>query len=283
MIAERKLVAPLPRDESRARGHFVASRHTPAISPFLLRWFTWYSRHYVKRHFHSLRVSRTGLPPDTQGLPLLLYSNHASWWDPLVCLLLKQQFFPERNGYAPIDAAMLEKYSFFRHLGFFGIDPHSARGAAQFLRTAEELLQSENNLVAVTPHGRFADARERPVRLKPGLAHLARRVERTLFLPLAIEYVFWDERLPEILVRFGKPIRAEHEERSAEDLMQLFNGHLARAQDALALESQRRDPAQFQTLVQGGAGQGGVYDWWRWMKGIILNKPFRKEHGNHEP
>ena len=59
----------------------------PAISPLLLRWFTWYCRGYVRRHFHSLRISINGLPPDATGYPVVLYTNHASWWDPLVGLV----------------------------------------------------------------------------------------------------------------------------------------------------------------------------------------------------
>ena len=36
--------------------------------------------------------------------------------------------------YAPIDAAMLEKYGFFARIGAFGVDLESRRGAAAFLR-----------------------------------------------------------------------------------------------------------------------------------------------------
>ena len=70
------------------------TRQLPKVSRPLLSWFTWYSRRYVRRHFHSLRVSLKGLPPETRELPLVIYSNHASWWDALVCLVLKEQFFP---------------------------------------------------------------------------------------------------------------------------------------------------------------------------------------------
>ena len=50
----------------------------PRISPLLLRWFSWYSRGYLRRHFHSLRISRAGLPPSTKGRPLVIYT--ASVW-----------------------------------------------------------------------------------------------------------------------------------------------------------------------------------------------------------
>ncbi|HRI14672.1 MAG TPA: lysophospholipid acyltransferase family protein [Verrucomicrobiota bacterium] len=319
----------------------------PRISRPLLRWFTWYSRRYIRNHFHSLRVSRAGLPLRADRLPLVIYSNHASWWDALVGLVLKVEFFPDRAAFAPMDAAMLERYRFFRRLGFFGVEQRTRRSAVQFLRTAEAVLESPQGALFITPQSRFADVRERPLRFESGLGHLAARVRRALFVPAAIEYVFWEERLPEILVRFGEPVeipagndpqagrvaprvppgqadeagatarpatpqnsraplkgpallplpcplpmgdgrgeRKSHSDdvrpvssRSHRHWTSLFEQKLADAQDALALEAQRRQPEDFETVLRGGAGQGGVYDWWRSLKAAYRGEKFRKEHG----
>jgi 1-acyl-sn-glycerol-3-phosphate acyltransferase len=258
------------------------SKTLPRISPLLLRWFTWYCRGYIRRHFHSLRVSRAGLPPDTAGLPLVIYTNHASWWDPLVGLVIKDTFFAGRALFAPIDAAMLARYRLFAKLGFFGVEQHSRRGAVQFLRASEAILQSPRHLLAITPQSRFADVRERPVKFRAGLGHLATRVERAVFLPMVTEFVFWEERLPEILVHFGEPVvvRREHATAFTHDYWTgLFEQKLEAAQDALSLEAQRRDPSGFKTLLVGGAGQGGVYDLWRALKARVRGETFIKEHG----
>jgi len=262
-------------------GRLPQSQTLPRISSPLLRWFTWYSRRYVRRHFHSVRVSRSGLPPASK-LPLVIYSNHASWWDALVCLVLKDEFFPDRTAFAPIDAAMLERYKMFRRLGFFGVEQRTRRGASQFLRTAETVLQSPRHLLAVTPQGRFTDVRERPVHFEGGLGHLAVRVQRALFVPFVVEYVFWEERLPEILVRFGESVEVRREHAAAFEpayWTKLFEEKLAAAQDALAAESQRRDPDDFQRILRGGAGQGGIYDWWRGFRAKLRREPFNREHG----
>jgi hypothetical protein len=47
----------------------------------------------------------------------------------------------------------------------------------------------------------------------------------------------------------------------------------------LSIESQRRDPAAFQTLLSGSAGQGGIYDWWRALKAKVRGEAFNREHG----
>jgi len=254
----------------------------PRISPLLLTWFTWYSRRYVRHHFHSLRLSRTGFSPETCGLPIVIYSNHASWWDALVCLVLKDEFFRKRMVFAPIDAAMLARYRFFGRLGFFGVEQHTRRGAVQFLRTAEAVLQSSENLLAITPQSRFADVRERPIRFEAGLGHLATRVQRALFVPFAAEYVFWEERLPEILVRFGEPVEVQRDHSASlypKYWTALFEQKLTETQDVLAGEAQRRNREDFEMVLSGGAGQGGVYDLWQRLNAKLRGQRFRREHG----
>jgi 1-acyl-sn-glycerol-3-phosphate acyltransferase len=263
-------------------GNIAGDGTLPRISPLLLRWFTWYSRRYLRRHFHSLQISCAGLPPDVRGLPLVVYSNHASWWDALVCLVLKDEFFPERNAFTPIDAAMLERYGFFRKLGFFGVEQRSRRGAIQFLRTTENILREPDSLLAITPQSRFADVRERPVHFEAGLGHLAARAERAVFVAMAMELVFWEERLPEILVRFGEPVEIgtqPAETFGAKYWTAVFEKKLEAAQDALAVETQRRDPGDFEIVLRGSAGQGGVYDLWRGLKAKLRGEKFNREHG----
>ncbi len=252
----------------------------PAVSPILFRWFTWYSRRYLRYHFHSLRVSRAGLPPRNCELPLVVFSNHASWWDPLLWLALKTEFFPSQSAFSPIDAKALARYKLLSRVGFFGVEQKTGRGAIQFLRIAEKILRQPGHILALTPQGRFADARERPVRFETGLGHLAARVERATFLPMASEFVYWEERLPEILVRFGEPIKVDAASKmDAEGWTALFEQRLETVQDALGTESQRRSPSQFQTIRHGRAGQGGVYDWYRAAKAKLRREKFVREHG----
>ena len=249
----------------------------PAVSPFLLRTFSSYSRWYVARHFHSVRLSVAGAPPRIEGLPLVIYLNHASWWDPLICLLLQREFFTPRPAYAPIDNAALSQYRFFAKLGFFGVEQHSARGAGQFLRTAADILRQPDSILWLTPQGRFADARQRPAGFRTGLGHLPPRVGRAAFVPLAFEYVFWQERKPEVLCRFGTPeiIQAG----AHRDWTTHFEQQLAATQDALATESLRRNPADFQPLLRSRSGVGLAYDTWRQWRARLSGRTFRPEHG----
>jgi 1-acyl-sn-glycerol-3-phosphate acyltransferase len=235
----------------------------------------------LRRHFNSLRVAGEGLPASLLERPLVVYSNHASWWDPLVGLLLGAEFLPGKNVYAPMDATALERYGFFKRLGAFGVEQGTRRGGVQFLRTARTVLQHSGTALWLTPQSRFADARERPVRFKSGIGHLPGMGQEIYFVPVAIEYVFWEERLPEILVRFGKPYCATPEDRTVkpEWLTGFFADRLRETQDELAKQSQRRDPSEFRCLLRGRAGVGGVYDRWRQFRAGLRGERFHLEHG----
>jgi 1-acyl-sn-glycerol-3-phosphate acyltransferase len=251
----------------------------PEVSAPLLSFFAAYNRRYLRRHFHRLRLLRAGPPPRDITRSLVIFLNHSSWWDPLVCLALAQAFFKGRTSFAPIDAAMLERYGFFKRLGFYPVEQQSVRGARSFLQTTHAILASSRHAVWLTPQGRFMDVRERPLRLQSGLGRLALQNPEAAFVPLAIEYSFWTEPRAEILVSFGEPIipRADGQ-RDAAGWTAAFTEALEGAQDELAARSCRRDPAEWQTLETGASGIAGTYDLWRRLRAKWRGERFVGEH-----
>ena len=117
--------------------------------------------------------------------------------------------------------------------------------------------------------------------LKAGIGHLPKQVGQLCFVPVAIEYVFWEERLPEILVRFGEPYETDAEERQLEPQVwtEFFAGRLTDTQNALAAEARHRQPEKFRCLLRGQAGVGGIYDRWRAMKAKWRGQTFESPHG----
>jgi 1-acyl-sn-glycerol-3-phosphate acyltransferase len=254
----------------------------PRIKEWKLRFFTAYSLRHVAKHFHAVRLSRAGaVPRPAAAAPVVVYLNHASWWDPLLSLVLMTRLFPAHHAYAPIEAAQLERYGILRDMGLFGIEPGTARGGLRFLRTAEAVLRHPGAMLWLTPQGRFADARERPVLFEDGLAHVAMRAPDAVFVPLAVEYPFWMESRPEALARFGEPLRGGELPlaQGVEACSRALSLRLERTQDALAAESVARDAARFDTLLGGSAGVGGVYDRWRAFKARWRGEAFAREHG----
>jgi 1-acyl-sn-glycerol-3-phosphate acyltransferase len=250
-------------------------------SPRLARWFVRWLRGYFRRNFNGVRTSLAGAPPERNDEPLIVYTNHPSWWDPIHFGLLAGNTMPDRRMFGPFDADALAKYPMFRRLGGFGVERSTRRGVVDFLVTSRAILATPGTSLWITAQGEFSDPRRRPVVLQPGLAHLVRDLGRGLVVPLAVEYPFWNERRPEALSYFGRPIRAgEAAEASAEELNALLARRLVETMDALAEEAATRDPGRFDTVVLGRAGVGGVYDAGRRFKSWILGRRFDSAHGD---
>lgn len=251
----------------------------PRISVPMLGFFRRIVRRYFRRHFHAVRISGAGRFA-ADGGPLLVYANHSSWWDPMVCFLLAAELMPERKHYAPMDAEALERYGILKRLGIFPVEMKTSRGAVQFLRTGETIV-TQGGVLWVTPQGRFADARERPLAFKPGLAALASRVATKVgscrVLPLAIEYPFWDERLPETLLHFAEPVEVMAGE-SAEAVQERLQAALAEAMETLQEMAMRRDGTGFTVLRAGTLGTGGVYALGKRVTAWAGGRPYRAEH-----
>ena len=228
----------------------------PSISAFTLRFFRSVVRRYFRRHFRAVLVQHPERLRDARG-PLIVFGNHSSWWDPMLLVLLGELLLPSARHYAPMDARALEQYPILRKLGIFPVEMASPRGAARFLRTAEAILR-EGGVLWLTPQGRFADTRESPLAFKPGLAALALRLPEVPLLPLAMEYTFWDERLPETLVRFGEPLKIRPEAKTAQATRELEDA-LGAAMYALQNAAVAREPAAFEALLSGKRGTGGAY------------------------
>ncbi|MBA1154916.1 lysophospholipid acyltransferase family protein [Microvirga mediterraneensis] len=236
-------------------------------------------RRYFTRHMNALRIAAWGMPVVPQHGPVIVYSNHPAWWDAAVYILAADRFFPSYESYAPIDAAMLKQYGIFGRIGAFGIDLESPRGAADFLKAGAEILSVPDRALWITAQGRFSDVRERPLGLKPGVAHLVERAPGCTILPLAIEYGFWLERGAEAFLAFGQPMRgSDLLNLSRADRLERLESELTSTLTRLSADVESRDPARFRAVLEGRAGIGGLYDGWRRMAAALRGRTFDPSH-----
>ncbi len=235
-----------------SRGVLPAARSALAV-----RLMTRVMRRHAARRFHAVRLAEGGVPQVAADTAVVVYSNHPSWWDPAMFMLLHERGFPGRAGYGPMEQEALGRYRVLERIGVFGLPP-GARGARRFLRVGAAVLDAPGTVLWVTAEGEFADARRRPVVLRPGVAHLLRGRSGVVAVPLALEYPFWDESAPEALARFGPPLAAEPG-RDVAGWQAALGDALAATMDRLADDAMARDPARFAVLAGGRVGVGGVY------------------------
>lgn len=259
----------------------------PPFSHAIHGWFMWYVRRYLARNFHGVRLLKEeaggGPVPAIAGEPVVFYSNHPGWWDPLLFLLVGQRLFPGRMVYGPIDSAALGKYRFLERIGFLGIEPGTWRGSARFLRMARAAAGRTDVIFWITAQGHFTDPRTRPVVMRPGIGHAVAAMDRGFVVPLVVEYPFWNERCPEALAAFGPAVRVtDFPGRSADDWTAQLARGLEAAQDRLSAAAMTRDPASFTTLLAGRVGVGFAYDTIRRVKACLRGERFDASHGGEE-
>lgn len=241
-----------------------------AWSPRFTAVFGWYVERKLRGAFHAVRM----LPESEEALralrahagPVLVALNHASWWDPLIAVLLHRRHFPDRDNLAPMDAHELRRFRILRKLGIFGIDPDDpdaleAMGAYVHRRLARMPRCS----VILTPQGRFVDVRQ-PVVPRPGAAALLAARSDMAAWSVAIEYAFWIDARPEVF------LRVQQVERPAAARVPTWQRSLQQAMEmnrvALADAVQSRDPARFGLVLGGDQAQvHPVYDLWLRLTG----------------
>jgi len=239
-------------------------------APRFVRFFGWWVReHMLAKDFFAVRLARgsrrhLAALADHEG-PVIAAVNHVSWWDPLVMITLHRIFWRGRTLRAPMDAAQLERFGLFRKLGTFGIDPDDPASLERMAEYVGEYFHEEPRpSLWINPQGRFADVRE-PVEVRPGAARIAAAAQGTRAVAIAMEYVFWLDRKPEVLLRAApvEPARTNTPGwlRAMRDAMNDNAAELAK----LAIA---RDPAGFETLIGGDRTTvNPMYDVWLRIRG----------------
>ena len=118
---------------------------------------------------------------------VIVYSNHPSWWDPLVFVLLQRAALPWPDRLWPDGspfAGALRRAEAHRRLRG---GPRHARRRRPLPAGRVESCEPRHRALGHR-RGRFTDPRRRPVRLRPGVAHLMRSRVSVVAIPLAIEF-----------------------------------------------------------------------------------------------
>ncbi len=254
----------------------------PAQLPPSWRWllllFSIIGRRRLRKNFRAVRMMNVERLRNLPAGPVIIYLNHPSWWDPIVCAEIARRLLPGRKHRAPISEASLKEYRFFRKMGMFPVEQESPRGAVQFLRAAGSVLAA-NGVLWITAQGHFTDARVRPLELKGGLGKLVQRSSSLTIVSLAVEYTFWNQRLPEVLLAVGSPMQVDSgAEHSAQEWTALLEERLQETQDQLRNASLSRDATVFYTLLQGRRGTSGPYSWWQRARARLRGETYQPDH-----
>lgn len=184
-------------------------------SPFFVRWFTKQVDKRIRKTFSRVRIRGIEtLQATVSSHPVIVVSNHTSWWDPMFCILVGHNLL-SCDAYAMMDAKNLLRLPFLGRVGGFGVHLDDPADRKQVLRYARTLLGAPGRLVWIFPQGRERPRAAPLDDFKPGAAIIARTVADVQVVPVAIRYELRGVPGPEAILSIGPPLAAESDVETA--------------------------------------------------------------------
>ena len=220
------------------------------------RWFehffAWHVRGRFAKRFSAVRVvGIEHLQRERERRPVLLVSNHTSWWDPLMMFHLSFAALGF-EGHALMDAKNLRALPLLGWIGAFGVEIGDKEDGERAVQYGASLLSRPGKFVGVYPQGRERPVTERPLGFKNGAARMALLAPiEPAIVPLGVRYEHGRHEKPEALVSIGAPIAREGDEHALTAAMErAVQAQLDALQSAIHEGAYRAWPL----YIDGGAG-----------------------------
>lgn len=179
-----------------------------ATSPWFLAWFARDAEKRIRRAFGEIRIQGLATLKEAAATsPVLVVTNHTSWWDPLVVLFVTNRLL-DVTAFAMMDQRNLRRLPFFAKVGAFGVNLTDPSDGARGMRYAAKRLASPRSLVWIFPQGKEVSAISAPLAFHAGSAQIERLAPGARVVPGAIRYVFGDRPEPSLWISFGEPYAA---------------------------------------------------------------------------
>lgn len=169
--------------------------------------FNPYIKRLLKKNFSHFYLANE-FPNIARHKKLIVTPNHFSWWDGFFIDYLFKHF-SKRKLHIMMLEEQLRRYWFFKKLGAFSISPRSTKSIIETAEYAKEILRDANNFVVYYPQGKIEPFDAVRMNLQNGLKYFIPQNEpEAAILPIAFKIQFFEEKTPEIVVRFGDLIES---------------------------------------------------------------------------
>ncbi len=155
---------------------------------FALRAFDVVFLPWMRRRIAGVHIA--GLPQAPAGnRPMILVSNHVSWWDGFLLHAIHRALRPAAPLYTIMLESELQKWPLLRALGCIGIDPGNASSVGRALGALRERIDRRpDSVVMYFPQGSIRPSHARPLGFKRGIELLCRHIPNADVLPVGIHF-----------------------------------------------------------------------------------------------
>ena len=165
---------------------------------FLYPFLQWYGWTRMKIHFHKIKMIGE---IENKELPVLLISNHFSWWDGFFITSFNRQKLGKRF-HVMMEEKQLNDNRILNYGGVYSIRKHS-KDVVKSLQYTINLLNNQNNLVALFPQGKFESKYQHPLHFEKGLGWILKKLPgKVQFIFMANQVEYFDSGKPLLFMHF---------------------------------------------------------------------------------
>jgi 1-acyl-sn-glycerol-3-phosphate acyltransferase len=147
----------------------LKAKHNILIYSFFKLYSVW----IMKKHFGVIQVS--GQFQDKK-IPVLLISNHISWWDGFWAMYLNVKVFKRKFHFMMLED-QLRKFWFFNYSGGYSVNKKS-KSVLESLNYTSELLTDSNNLILIFPQGEITTMHQQHINFENGMIRVLKNKEK---------------------------------------------------------------------------------------------------------
>ena len=189
---------------------------------------------------HHLRISMIGSAPAPLGSgPVILVSNHVSWWDGFLLHEIQKRIRPHSPLYTIALERELSAHPVLRLIGGVGMTPSSPSSILRAMRGLQErIAEDPDSMIGFFPQGCIAPSFRRPLGFTRGIELFARKIGNLTIIPVALHIEPLTGMAPTAFVHIGEPRLAPNGEVDAESLQSDVTGLLDATLAGLSLHGE---------------------------------------------
>lgn len=221
-----------------------SSQFIPAReSPWFIHLFAFYTRILFSTRFKHIYIDQY-YRPDAER-KTIYYLNHTSWWDGLIPLLLNRKRL-KQNARAMMEDTQMMQYRLFSKIGAFSVNLKNPRSTLVSLRYAVDSMERKNASLFIYPEGKIVPFSTQKPDFKKGLGWISNQCPEADVVPIGIYILTARYSKPELFIRVGKKIAADHS-LDSETLNEIFETEMQKLLHSLCRDS-HKNPGLFDKL-----------------------------------
>lgn len=205
MVVEEQLYSDIPPTKLRNK----EEKFKPAkTSKFWLWVASMFFFNMLQNRFFAFRYRGEETYFEAEkDVPTILFAPHCNWWDGIVLYNTTHRIFHKEIR---LMVEELNRFPLLRRGGAYSVNKKSPQSAMKALKYSVDVVGDLRNMLCIFPQGIIRPPHFRPIEFQTGLAYIAenalKKYGKVNLIPMAVDYTFFRDNRPEVIVEFGKRI-----------------------------------------------------------------------------